>query len=66
MTTYDVEFYLKTKDEKGRTKIEFAGTVEVTMLPGDKMPVAAKAFRQASSRQQQAYRVVVTPRRGVA
>lgn len=59
MRTYEVDFYKKETDEKGRVKWNFAGTVEVTMHRHEKLPVAAKAYRQATSFQQLANKLTI-------
>ncbi len=59
MTTYNVQFFRKEKDEKGRVKDAWCGTIEVSMMPHEQIPIAAKAFRQAPEKCSSAHRVVV-------
>ena len=54
---YEVEFFKKETDERGRVQINWCGTVEVTMYPSDTLTVAAKAFRHAPARCQNAHKI---------
>lgn len=59
MQTYLVDFYRKVTDDKGKTREEWAGNVEVSMLPHETITVAAKAFRHASDKCSTAHRIKI-------